>query len=47
MLANLGVLLAGALVWITGSRYPDLAIGTLIGFIVLAGALRILRLSKA
>jgi Co/Zn/Cd efflux system component len=47
VLANLGVLLAGALVWVTGSRYPDLAIGTLIGFLVLAGALRILKLSRA
>jgi Co/Zn/Cd efflux system component len=47
VLANAGVLLAGILVAITGSRYPDLAIGTLIGLIVLLGALRILRLSRA
>lgn len=44
VLANLGVILAGALVAYTGSRLPDLVIGTAVGFIVLAGAVRILRL---
>lgn len=44
VLANLGVIAAGALVAATGSRYPDLAIGALIGAVVLAGAIRILRL---
>jgi Co/Zn/Cd efflux system component len=44
VLANIGVMAAGALVALTGSQYPDLAIGTLIAVIVLLGARRILRL---
>ncbi len=44
VLANLGVIVAGALVAGTGSRLPDLLIGALIAAIVLQGALRILRL---
>ncbi len=44
VLANLGVILAGALVAWTGSNLPDLMIGTLIGLLVLNGARRILRL---
>jgi len=44
VLANLGVLAAGALVAATGSRLPDLAIGALIAIVVLLGARRILRL---
>ncbi|WP_372958053.1 cation transporter [Marinobacter sp.] len=41
---NLGVILAGALVAWTGSNYPDLVIGTIVGLIVLSGARRILAL---
>lgn len=44
VLANLGVILAGALVAWTGSNLPDLVIGTLIGLLVLNGARRILGL---
>lgn len=44
VLANLGVILAGALVAWSGSNVPDLVIGTLIGLLVLNGARRILRL---
>lgn len=44
VLANLGVIVAGGLVAWTGSRLPDLAIGTVIAGVVLAGAVRILRL---
>lgn len=44
VLANLGVMLAGVLVAWTGSSYPDLIVGTLIGLLVLSGAVRILRL---
>lgn len=44
VLANLGVIVAGVLVTWTGSGYPDLIIGTVIGFIVLNGARRILQL---
>ncbi|MCL4806173.1 MAG: cation transporter [Thermoanaerobaculia bacterium] len=44
VLANLGVMAAGALVEATGSRLPDLVIGTLVAALVLLGAVRILRL---
>ncbi|MCD8514443.1 MAG: cation transporter, partial [Burkholderiaceae bacterium] len=44
VLINAGVIVAGALVAWTGSHYPDLLIGTLIGVIVLNGARRILAL---
>lgn len=44
VLANLGVMTAGALVAATGSRLPDLVIGTLVAALVLLGAVRILRL---
>lgn len=46
VLANLGVILAGALVAWTGAAWPDLLIGTLIGLLVLNGARRILALGK-
>lgn len=44
VLINLGVITAGALVAWTGSSYPDLIIGTIVGLIVLNGARRILAL---
>jgi Co/Zn/Cd efflux system component len=44
VLANLGVIIAGALVAWTGSRIPDLVIGTAVGLLVLGGAVRILKL---
>jgi len=44
VIANLGVILAGLLVGWTGSHYPDLVIGLVIGLIVLNGARRILSL---
>ena len=44
VIANLGIILAGALVAWTGSRYPDLIIGFIIAGIVLNGAYRILKL---
>ncbi|MCA9675147.1 MAG: cation transporter [Myxococcales bacterium] len=44
VIANLGVIGAGALVGWTGSRYPDLVIGGVIAGVVLLGARRILRL---
>lgn len=46
VLANLGVMLAGGLVALTGSAVPDLVIGTLIGLLVLVGAVRIGRLAR-
>jgi Co/Zn/Cd efflux system component len=44
VIANAGVILAGLLVAVTGSRYPDLAIGLIVALFVLNGARRILRL---
>jgi Co/Zn/Cd efflux system component len=44
VLANVGVMAAGALVAATGSALPDLAIGLGIAALVLRGAVRILRL---
>lgn len=44
VIANLGLILAGVLVAWSGSPYPDLIIGTIIGIIVLSGAYRILKL---
>ncbi|GJL66317.1 MAG: sodium:proton antiporter [Nitrospirales bacterium] len=44
VIANIGVIIAGTLVWWTGSRFPDLAIGLLIGLVVLSGAIRILKI---
>lgn len=44
VLANLGVIVAGALVNWTGSPYPDFIIGMAIGLIVMNGARRILHL---
>jgi Co/Zn/Cd efflux system component len=44
VLSNVGVIVAGALVGWTGSRAPDLVVGTAIALVVLLGAVRILRL---
>lgn len=44
VIANLGVIAAGALVAWTSSPWPDWIIGTVIALVVLAGAIRILRL---
>ena len=44
VIANTGVIAAGALVAWTGSNIPDLVIGTVIGVVVLVGGIRILRL---
>lgn len=45
VIANAGVIAAGALVAWTHSPYPDLVIGTVIGVVVLIGARRILQLA--
>jgi Co/Zn/Cd efflux system component len=42
VLANLGVIVAGLLVMITGSPYPDLIIGFAVGLLVLNGGRQIL-----
>lgn len=43
VIANLGVMVSGLLVAITGSRFPDLVIGTIISLVVIRGGTRILR----
>lgn len=43
VIANLGVIISGGLVWLLGSRYPDLVIGAVIAGLVLYGGIRILR----
>ncbi|MEW6259705.1 MAG: cation diffusion facilitator family transporter [Thermodesulfobacteriota bacterium] len=42
VIANCGILLSAALVWLTESPYPDLLIGGTISVIVLKGGIRIL-----
>lgn len=46
VIANLGVIVAGALVSWTASAIPDLIIGAIIGVVVLRGAVRILGLAR-
>lgn len=46
VIANMGVILAGVLVYFTRSPYPDLLIGGIIAALVLRGALKILKISK-
>lgn len=46
VIVNLGVIVAGVLVYFTNSNYPDLIIGTLVFLIVGKGAFKILKLSK-
>lgn len=43
VIANLGVIASGVLVWLTVSRYPDLLIGVGITLFVLWGGVRIVR----
>lgn len=43
VVANLGVILAGTLVWVLGSPYPDFIVGVLIGLYVIKEAVEILR----
>ena len=47
VIANVGVLLAGALVALTGSHIPDLVVGGIIVSVVFRGGLKILKLSQA
>lgn len=46
IIVNLGVIVAGGLVYLTNSNYPDLIVGTIIFVIVGRGAFNILKLSK-
>jgi Co/Zn/Cd efflux system component len=42
VIANLGVIISGGLVWALGSRYPDLVVGTIISIVVARGGFKIL-----
>jgi len=46
IIVNLGVIVAGGLVYLTNSNYPDLVVGTIVFLIVGQGAFKILKLSK-
>ena len=46
VIINIGVIFAGILVLLTGSKLPDLIIGAIVFIIVVQGALRILKLGK-
>jgi Co/Zn/Cd efflux system component len=46
VIVNLGVIVAGVIVYLTASKVPDLTIGAIVFVLVARGAYRILRLSK-
>lgn len=47
VIANLGVILSGVLVWLFGSRFPDLLVGAVIAAVVVRGGVRILREARS
>ncbi|MDH5571141.1 MAG: cation diffusion facilitator family transporter [Gammaproteobacteria bacterium] len=47
VLANLGVILSGVLIYLSGSRWPDLIIGAVITLLVLRGGMSIVKDAKA
>ena len=46
VIINLGVIVAGILVYLLGSNKPDLVIGTIVFVVVVRGAMKILKLGK-
>lgn len=46
IIINLGVILAGVLVFFTESKLPDLIVGSIVFMIVTRGAIRILKLGS-
>ena len=46
IIINIGVILAGVLVYFTNNHFPDLIIGSIVFLIVIRGAIRILRLGS-
>lgn len=46
VIANLGVIISGVLVWVFGSRYPDLVIGVIISAVIVRGGFKILNEAK-
>ena len=47
VMVNLGVIVAGVLVYLTASKLPDLTVGTIVFMLVTRGAYRILQLKNA
>lgn len=43
VIANLGVIFSGFLVWVTASRFPDLVIGVVIAALVVRGGVKIIK----
>ena len=46
VIVNIGVIVAGILVYFTNSKFPDLIIGSIVFLLVAKGAVRILKLAK-
>lgn len=46
VIVNISVIVAGALVYVTNSKYPDLIVGTIVFLLVAKGSIRILKLAK-
>lgn len=46
IIINIGVIIAGVLVFLSNSKIPDLAVGTIVFLIVARGAYRILQIAK-
>lgn len=46
IIINVGVIIAGILVYLTQTRFPDLIVGSIVFVLVLQGAFRILKLSR-
>lgn len=46
VIINLGVIVAGVLVYLLGSNKPDLIVGTIVFVVVVRGAIKILKLGK-
>lgn len=46
VLVNIGVIIAGVMVFVTGFNIPDLVVGAAVFFLVASGAFRILQLSR-
>ena len=46
VIINMGVIVAGLLVWLLDSRIPDLVVGIVVFLIVLRGAIKMLRMAR-
>ena len=46
VIANLGVILSGFLVWVVGNRFPDLIVGAIISAVIVRGGIKILQEAK-